>query len=147
MPKKTQNFNIIHTKEFTSAQISLFKKVMTESLNDAKIDTPQGQWLGLEYELVVRCALLYKYYKKHKVVYLISLATDPVHRRQGFASNLLEFFLENINQMTHKEVWFFCDKERIPFYKNRGAIMMKKKQFRRVIKDSIGSNCVCMKFP
>merc|ERR1740123_222629 len=95
---------------------------------------------------MLRSAIVYKYIRRHGIVYLISLATHPDHRCQGFASDLLDFFLENINQQTRKEVWFFCDPERVGFYRNRGAVLMKKKAFRKKIKDTVRGSMVCMKF-
>jgi len=140
-------YEIIHTKQFTKAQKLEFNNIMNQSLLDAKADTMNCQWLGLMVDGILRSAIVYKHMRRQGLVYLISLATHPDHRCQGFATDLLDFFIANVNQATKKEVWFFCDPERVGFYKNRGAVTMKKKYFKRKIQVRVQGACVAMRFP
>lgn len=141
------NYEIIHTKQFTRQQKLEFHEIMNQSLFDAKADTMNCQWLGLMKDGILRSAIVYKHIRRQGLVYLISLATHPDHRRQGFATDLLEFFIANVNQSSRKEIWFFCDPERVRWYKNRGAVIMKKKHFKRKIQVRVHGACVSMKFP
>eukprot|EP00494_Astrolonche_serrata_P025981 UN26242 len=87
------------------------------------------KWIGLaNNEGVIVSALIYKVFKRRKVIYLNQLATHPDHRENGYATRLLNFFVKQSRQNgSKKEILFYCDEERVPFYQRRGAVLLKEK--------------------
>jgi hypothetical protein len=74
--------------------------------------------------------------------YLVELATHPEHRRQGHATILMDILKD---LQSTKDVVFFCDPERVAFYKKRGGVVVKRRAFRsKVPKIRVPRLRVCM---
>merc|ERR1719499_607193 len=87
-----------------------------------------------------------KFTKKKKVIYLKSLVTAENHRCQGYASKLICHLVENV--AGSREILFFCDPNRVEFYKRRGAVTLPRKKFRKVLPEYwMPQQCKTMKFP
>lgn len=142
---------IIHTKEFTTNDLKeTFEKLLNSCLRSEEFQCyrkPELKWLALvDEEGAMVSGLVYRIYKKQRVVYLKSLATSVDHRCKGYASYLISYFQRNIVQT--KEVFLFCDPERVAFYKKRGARTMGKRKFAKAMptRYRVPESCICMKF-
>jgi N-acetylglutamate synthase-like GNAT family acetyltransferase len=142
---------IIHTKEFTTDALkTTFENLLNSCLRSEEYHCyrkPELKWLALiDEEGNMVSGLVYRVYKKQKLVYLKSLATSVDHRCKGYASYLISYFQRNVVQS--KEVYLFCDRERVAFYKRRGAKTTGKKKFNKRLptRYRIPESCVCMKF-
>eukprot|EP00492_Amphilonche_elongata_P003342 TRINITY_DN3656_c0_g1_i1.p1 TRINITY_DN3656_c0_g1~~TRINITY_DN3656_c0_g1_i1.p1 ORF type:complete len:117 (-),score=5.55 TRINITY_DN3656_c0_g1_i1:236-586(-) len=72
---------------------------------------------------------------------------DSEHRCQGHASRLLSYLQERV--AGSRQILFFCDPVRVPFYKKRGARNFKKRKFNKALRDIKGmpAECLTMEFP
>merc|ERR1711924_63067 len=126
-----------------------FENIMSESLvlPESKNRDQSCKWLGLEYENEMVSALCYKILRKHNAVYLVNIATDPRFRQNGYGTDLLDYFIVNVNQQASRTIFFYCDPVRRQLYEKRGAALAKRRKVKKIIRDNVPSQCVCMKFP
>jgi len=150
-PTLDSKFTILHTKEFTNDQKSIFEDMLNKELQReaaAAYRKPELKWLALMNENGdMVSGLVYKIYKKKKIVYLKSLVTDINHRCHGHASRLLAYLEEKV--AGSRQILFYCDPCRVPFYKKRGAQNFKKRKFNKLLRDIKGmpAECLTMEFP
>jgi len=132
-----------------------FGRIINQSLRPvSERERRSYKWMGLiNEEKVLVSVLIYNHIRRNKkgsnsVIYLKSLATDPEQRQKGYASFLLDAF--RVQVASTKDVLFFCDADRVRFYEKRGAVVIKRKLFRKKVqvinKCKIPSDCVAMRF-
>merc|ERR1712098_883043 len=159
---RRETFRFIHTKEFTLDYVAERRQIMKQSIRafDTKNNEPGMQWLGLLVNDRLVSVLVYKHIRRHKIVYLSTFGTLIEMRGRGYlifaariillhfryGSRLLDHFLSTVNQTTRKEVFLYCDAERVAFYVKRGALKMKKKKFRHKVPIKLTPTNVCMRF-
>jgi len=138
--------SIIFNKEFTPEFKERARDILQAcdlSLHDTK--SSNNKFIGVVTpEMELASVLLYQ--KIKDIYYLNELATHPDFRKQGHATMLIDALANDVNQ-SGKMILFFCDPIRVDFYKKRGAVNMKRKKFRKKIRNvRVPDMCVCMKF-
>jgi len=136
---------IIFNKEFTPEYKERAREILQAcdlSLHDTK--SSNNKFIGIVTpEMELASVLLYQ--KIKDIYYLNELATHPDFRKQGHATMLIDALANDVNQ-SGKTILFFCDPIRVDFYKKRGAVNMKRKKFRKKIRNvRVPDMCVCMK--
>jgi len=150
MSSTTAQLRVLHTKEFTDDQKYIFEDMLNKELQREACSAyrkPELKWLALineDGDMV--SGLVYKIYKKQRIVYLKSLVTDANHRCKGHASRLLDYLQEKV--AGGRQILFYCDPCRVPFYKKRGAQNFKKRKFNKLLRDIKGmpAECLTMQF-
>jgi len=142
---------ILHTKEFSNEQKVFFEALLNKELHAGaarEYRKADLKWLAfLNDEGVIVSGLVYKIYKKQQMVYLKSLVTNADFRCKGYASRLLDYLQDNVAGT--RQILFYCDPCRVPFYKHRGALNFKKRKFKKLLRDikCMPEECLTMEFP
>jgi len=136
---------LIFNKEFSPSHKERAREILQAcDLPIHDTNSKNNKFIGIvTAEKKLASVLLYQ--KIKDVYYLNELATHPDFRRQGHATMLIEALTTGVNQ-TDKDILFFCDPNRVAFYKKRGAANMKRKKFKKKIRNvRVPDKCICMK--
>lgn len=136
---------LIFNKEFSQSHKERAREILEAcDLPIHDTNSKNNKFIGIvTAEKKLASVLLYQ--KIKDVYYLNELATHPDFRRQGHATMLIEALTTSVNQ-TDKDILFFCDPNRFAFYKKRGAANMKRKKFKKKVRNvRVPEKCICMK--